>query len=504
VPAFTVFKTDQGATPKDTPDTGSEKDVRSKQIDELCRLSEDARREIYGTDHDTECRNFYNLIERTRRTPTFRPRISVPQLQVLLLSDAADLTDASVRVFINHKTSGRDKQREKAFQEHWRQENFNFHLLLSQVYSEFSGTSFLQAGYDPLAKRGEGSAWLRARQQQGTYIDPISWFPDDWSFVVTEDPIYLDEVWRRYPDHAEDIHPRTAKAEALAGPPAGGIEMPPGPMSVTIRGLPGSESYTSDGALRLRTMYCKDSTLRSLTEAEKAEFQKKDLAVPRYLMKYPKGRMIVECEGTILVDGDSWINVYEMWPIVPVWSTPPWDSVWCPSPVKYTRSLQDNAEKLMSQTYENAHRLNNGLVQIPEESGITADSFGGLPGEMVVLASNTQRAITVSYPNPMPPQMIQLPIQYLQLQRELQGQSQARQGNPGAGNVGADLFEAAISQSQSITKLRARLFSYSVQRVSEVLFYTMSRFYDKERVFYSNRRVQDAKKEAKPDEDAQE
>ena len=260
----TVFRTAQGATPKNTPDSGSEKDLRSRQIDELIRISEDARKEVYGVDHDETVKNFYNLNNRNRKMPTFRPEIRAPQLQVLLLSDAADLTDTSVRVFINHKKSGRDVQREKAFQEHWRQENFNYHLLMAQVYSEFSGTSFIQVGYDPAARRGEGSVWLRGRMQQGIYIDPISPWPEDWSFVVIEDPIYLDEAKRLYGEQANLIRPRTARAEALAGPPAGGIEMPPGPMSVTVRGLPGGEQYTSDGLLGRRTLYARDSTLRVL------------------------------------------------------------------------------------------------------------------------------------------------------------------------------------------------------------------------------------------------
>lgn len=491
MPVQTVFRTAQGATPKNTPDSGSEKDLRSRQIDELVRISEDARKDVYGVDHDETVKNFYNLNSRNRKMPSFRPEIRAPQLQVLLLSDAADLTDTSVRVFINHKKSGRDVQREKAFQEHWRQENFNYHLLMAQVYSEFSGTSFLQVGYDPAARRGEGSVWLRGRMQQGIYVDPISPWPEDWSFVVIEDPIYLDEAKRLYGEQANLIRPRTARAEALAGPPAGGIEMPPGPMSVTVRGLPGGEQYTSDGLLRRRTLYARDSTLREPTDAEKEEFKKHTLPVPKYLKKYPNGRMIVDCEGTIVVDGDSWVPLDLMFPIVPVWATPPWDSVWCPAPMKYTKSLQDNAEKLMTQTYENAYRLNNGVVIINQATGLTADSVGGLPGELLVIAANSpSNAIEIKYPPPMPQQMTQLPITYLQLQRELQGFSQARQGNPGQGNISQDLFESAVSQSQSITKLRARLFSYSVQKAAELAFYTMAKFYTNSRVFYSNQKRQ--------------
>lgn len=489
MPPFTVFKTSGGASPTETPDSGSEKDIRSRQIDELIRISNDAKREVYGPNWDNDTTNFYNLRDRTRKTPTFRPEIRAPQLQILLLSDATDLTDASIRVHINHKKTGRDEQREKAFQEHWKQEQYNFYLLQSQIYAQFSGTAWLQGGNDPLAKNGEGNVWLRARKE-GVHVDPISPWPEDWTWQVIEDPIYLDEVKLRYPDHAESVHPKTAKAEQLSGPPAGGIEMPPGPMSVTVRGLPGGQQYSADGMLRRRILYAKDTTLRAPTDSEKTEFLKRSLPVPKYLPKYPNGRMIVDCEGTILVDGDAWLPLGQMWPAIPVWALPPWDTVWAPAPQKITKSLQDASERLMTQSFENAHRTNNAVVVVNTASGLTADSIGGLPAEIVTIDPNSPpNSVEFKYPPQMPSQMVQLPMQYLQLQKELQGFTQSRQGNPGAGNISADLFESSVSQSQSITRLKSRLFAYSVQKVAELQFFLMCKFMTNPRTFYSNRKT---------------
>jgi hypothetical protein len=486
--AFTVFRTSKGVSPEHTPaDSGSEKDLRSRQIDELCRLSDNARREFYGPNHDEDTRQFYNLLDKTRRTPTFRPKISAPQLQVLLLSEAGDLTDSRVRVTINHKETGRDKERERAFQEHWRQEQFDFALLQSKIYSQFAGTAFIQVGFDPLARRGDGSVWMAAREQRSVYCDTISPWPNHWSWQVVEDLMYLDEIKLRYPDRADQIKPRTAKAEQLAGPPAGGIEMPPGPMSVTVRGLPGGEQYSTDGVLSVRTLFAKDASIVEPTDAQVAAFEKRGMVVPKYLPKYPLGRMIVDCEGTILVDGHSWVPLGLMWPAIPVWSMPPWDNVWCPPPSKYSRSLQEAGERMMSQTEENARRLNNGMIVINAASDLTADSVGGMPGEILVISANSpQNAVEIKYPAPMPAQMIQLPQTYFAFQKELQGFTAARQGNPGAGNVGSDLFDSAVSQSQSITRLRSKLFSYSVQKAAELVFYTMCKFYKNPRHFYSN------------------
>jgi hypothetical protein len=474
---YTQFRT------KDEPKADEVgKDIRSRQIDELIKIASDKRVDVYGPNFDEDVANFYNLFERTRRMPTFRPRISAPQLQLLLLSEAADLTDANIRIFI-HTEDDRDKQREKAFQQHWRQEFFNLHMLMAQVYAQFSGTSFLQVGHDPFAKSGQGNVWLRARRT-GTWCDPISPWMEDWSWQVLEDDIYLDKA-SQYFMHTESVKNKGGAPANLAGPPAGALEMPSGPMGSTVRGLPGGDSYTKDGPMKMRTMYGLDMTRRELTEKEEAYFIRKKWPVPDSVFKYPNGRRIIDLEGTIVSDGDSPIPLGDMWPAIPVWAVPPWDSVWCPPPMKYTRSLQDAAEAQMTNTYENARRLNNGMMIIHESTGLTANTVGGLPGEVVVVAANSApgQGIEIKYPPPFPAQMIQLPQAYLALQKELRGHTQARQGNPGSGNIGADLFEAAVDQSQGGTKLSARLFSWSAQKVVELVYYMMCKSYTETRIF---------------------
>lgn len=488
--AFTNFKVVPAKGSPETDNDASSKDIRSRQIDELVKQSQDARKETYGPNHDEDCRNFYQLFERTRRMPTFRPRIAAPQLQLMLLQEAADATDSNMRVYIHNKTA-RDKERETAFQEHWKKDFWGLQLLMGQIYSQFCGTSFLQAGNDPLARRGKGCAWLRARLPKSVHVDPISPWPEDWSWMVIEDEIYLDKIKREQPDHASEVKRAAAKAANLAGAAAGALEMPPGPMSVTVRGMPEGESYSSDGLMKRRTCYALDTTLRKLTANEEALFKEKKLPVPEALPKYPMGRMIIECEGTILADGDSWIPLPDLWPAYPVWAIPPWDTVWCPAPMKYTKSLQDAAEQQMTNTYENAKRLNQGMLVIHESTGLTANTVGGLPGEILVVAANSQpgAGIDIKYPPAFPPQMIQYPQMLLSLQKELRGQTPARQGNMAPGNVGADLMEAAVSQSQGGTRLTARLFAWSVQKVVELLFYTMATSYTEPRIFRDKDKV---------------
>jgi hypothetical protein len=482
---YTQFKTVAPKGAPKTTDDATGKDIRARQMDELERISEDARKEVYGSTHDLDCKNFYNLFERTGRTPSFRPRIAAPQLQILLLAEAADATDTNMRVFI-HKKDERDKDREKAFQEHWKKNFFNLQLLMAQVYAQFTGTSFLQAGNDPLARRGKGNVWLRPRMQNTVRVDPVSPWPDDWSWMILKDKVYLDKIRKETPDHADEVRREAGVSANLTGGPAGSLEMPAGPMAATVRGLPfGEQNYTTEGLMNRRTLYCLDQTLRKVTEAEVAAFKENKLPVPEALPMYPNGRMVVEVEGTVLVDGDSWCPLPELWPAYPVWANPPWDNVWCPAPMKYTKSLQDAAEQQMTNTYENARRLNQGFVVIHESTGLTANTVGGLPGEILVVAANAppDGGIHVMYPPAFPPQMIQLPQAYLGLQKELRGATPARQGNMAPGNVGPDLFEAAVSQSQAGTRLTARLFAWSVQKIVELLFFTMAKSYTEEQTF---------------------
>ena len=489
--AFTNFYTQPGSGSPKTENDASSKDLRVRQMEELIRQSEDSKKEVYGPNHDQTVQEFYNLFETTRKMPSYRPRILAPQLQILLLKEAEEATDSNIRVYIQ-KGDEQDKEREKAFQEHWKKNFFGLQLLMSQVYAQFSGTSFLQGGNDPLCRQGKGSVWLRARKQGKVYVDPISPWSEDWSWLIIEDDVYLDRVRRETPDHTENIRKETARSVNLAGSPAGSLEMPPGPMSMTVRGLPvGGNETTTSGILKRRTGYFIDMTMRAVTEAEKAKFAEKKLPVPSHLPVYPQGRMIVEVEGVVLSDGPSWCPLPDIWPIVPVWATPPWDNVWCPAPMKYTKSLQDAAEQQMTNTYENARRLNNGMMIIHETTGLAASSVGGMPGEIQVVAANSPpgQGVQILYPPPFPPQMITLPQSYLALQKELRGATDARSGNMAPGNVGPDLFEAAVAQSSAGTRLTSRFFAYSVQKVVELLFYTMGISYTDERVFRKGNKV---------------
>jgi hypothetical protein len=148
---------------------------------------------------------------------------------------------------------------------------------------------------------------------------------------------------------------------------------------------------------------------------------------------------------------------------------------WGPPPVRLTRSLQRLAERTYSQNFENFVRLNNGVIIIEQNTGIDPSGLGWLPGEVVMINSGAKHPEVLN-PPPFSAQSLTMPAALLQLQKELQGFTQARQGEASAGNVSADLYDATLWQSKPMTRLRARLLAESLQRLASIVFYVQGRY----------------------------
>jgi len=67
----------------------------------------------------------------------------------------------------------------------------------------------------------------------------------------------------------------------------------------------------------------------------------------------------------------------------------------------------------------------------------------------------------------------------LKLQQRLLGQTEAKQGNPGTGNVGSSLFDAAILQGSGMLQLAGRLQSFTIRQLCSAMFYTAGRYMDR-------------------------
>lgn len=448
------------------------------QLDALQDAADQERDKRLGPGWFEEVRNFFNIDPATYSAPTFRPRIVIPELQVLMLNEATDLSDTLPRVFI---TSGkdRDKEREHAFQENWRGSYYNNRILEAQIWALFGGTGFTQQGFDPYSRSGKGEVYVEPRDPDTVHPDPNMKDWKRWSYVQFDDRLYIDEVRSRWPQKGWSVIPRRGPAPGLQGTTGTmgmGLSMPPGPMSAG----PGMTNrlISSDSVVTVRHTFIRDYTTIELTKEEKERIREQLdplLAVPARRRMYPNGRWIVDCEGVILSDGQNPLPL-GIFPIVPYRAMPSLGWFWGVPPIRYTRSLQQIAERMMTQTFENVVRLNNGIWFIDESTGLDADSFGGLPAEIQVINTNA-RIPEVRWPSPMPQHMTQLPAGLLDLQRRLQGFTSARSGDLSPGNQSADLYDSTVLNSQFLTRLRSRLMAESTQALAEQVFYMMCRFY---------------------------
>lgn len=449
----------------------------SKQIDDWVRVSDDYRNRCLGENWFTEMEGFYNLTDKGGALPSFRPQILTPELQTLMMREANDLSDTSPRPYIiDGQKASRDQIREKALQAEWRRAKVNYHAMFTTLSSMFNGMTPMQVGFDPEARNGQGAIWTKMRDPRTFKCDPFTSYELDWSYVILEDRMHLDRIKACWPKTGRLVRPGNSgrSVGSLLKDQGYGFQMPSGPMS-SVGGI-SAKSGSQDDRPLVRWCFCEDFT-REKIEAKQIP-DAPDIIEADFQWKYPNGRLIVECEGVILQDGD---NPYPLkrFPIIPFWSTLPLYGIWATPAVKFTQSLQQSGERLYTQLFENAVRLNNGVWILDESSGIDPDSFGGIPGEVQTINANSKPPVCI-FPPPMPQQMTQLPQVLFDKQKEIQGFSDARSGNPGAGNISSDLFDQSVMRSQGVTQLRGRLNAESYQRLAEMIFYTMARYYKRQ------------------------
>lgn len=396
------------------------------------------------------------------------------------MHEANDLSETSPRPYIvnNHKGE-RDEQREQALQCAWKRSDINYHAMFTTLMSLFSGMCPMQLGYEPDARQGRGAMWAKMRDPRTFDCDPDADYTCNWSWNIYEDRMHLEEVRRRWPLTSSQVRPRVSgrSVSPMIGDASYGVDMPSGPMSM-VPGLPGHQGIPNDNRVRVRWCYCNDYTREKIEEKKLPDG---DIVPADFAWKYPNGRMVVECEGYVLSDGD---NPYplKMFPTVPFWSTLPLYGIWATPAIRYSKEIQGVAERLYTGLFENAVRLNNGVWFIDERTGIDPESFGGMPGEVQIINANSPIP-EMRFPQQMPQHMVNLPQLLLDKQKELQGFSDARSGKPGAGNISPDLFDSSVIRSQGVTQLRGRLNSVSFKRIGELMFYTMLRYSPSQSMF---------------------
>lgn len=449
---------------KTTNKTRPEQDPRVRHLDEWQQLSERKREDALGKNFYEDTKNFFCMADNVI-SPRFRPAVNIPELQILCMREANDLSEFQPTVYIySRKQEARVESLEQGFQAAWNQASVPYHLLFANIWSQFTGTGFVQYGLDPYARGGKGQMWVKSRDPRTVHVDPATDYTLNWSWAILEDYIHLEEVKARFPERARFLpkYPTNSTKDIRGQDSQSGFRLPDGPFQSMP---PFNNASTRTGLTsRVRVAFCKDYT-REITGPPKEEG-----GVPPMKWTYPGGRMIVECEGVILADGQNPFP-HGKFPLAPIWATPPLYGVWAVPPTRYTSQLQNLAERTYSQTYENFYRLNNGIWFIPTASGIKQSDFGGVPGEKQMYDGDKPPSIVT--PPAFPDSAIKMPDVLLQKQRDLQGFSQSRQGDAGQGNVSVDLFDASVLRSQGMTQLRGRLASQGIYELGSGMAYTM-------------------------------
>ena len=454
-------------------------DPRVRQIDTLQIISRAARDEYLGANWFRNVGEMYAL-KSADRAISFRPRVQIPQLLVLMLSETVDLSDSSPRIYLADKKGKRDEERERAFQQQWRVSKLNYHLLFTSLWAQLAGIGWIQQGYDPFMLDGEGGLWARHRSPDTVDIDPGCVNFEDCTYQILSDRLYANQLRYHFPEAARGI-----EAPSAAGPITPGannilpIRMPEGPMSRTNVLTQSGQSSLNDGKLDVRYTFITDNTVEVVNDEAGSDAAKALKSI--YRRAYPKGRYLCDANGSVVADGAN-TTPGGGFPAIPVYGLPALTNFYPPPPPRFSKDLEDLAGRFLTQIFENAVRLNNGVWFIDDNTGIDPEQFGGLPGEVQVISSSSRLPQAV-WPQGFQPQVLELPRLLLNLQKELQGFNQSREGSPGAGNISGDLYEASIFQSKRLTRLRAKLLANSVQLISERLYGLMVQHFTTERVF---------------------
>ena len=471
-----------GTEKKSDPVRSDERKI-SRQIDTLQRISRQERDKRYGANWAQEMRDFHELnYQSSSSAPSYRPKVNLPELQYLLMSESTDLTNDTPKCYISID-GRRDEQREKAFQAAWRQGMVNNRIFDAVLWSQYVNPSWLQVGYAPDARNGKGMVWVRSLDPDSVDPDPHAKNDREWAYVIAERWYYIDEIRRMFPDQGWRVRAAEGQEDAYEEEGQGSsfdlsLELPEGPLRVDAP--EGFENQSRGSRKRVRYLWVKDYARETIREiAGEKTAQGFELVMnPTKKWKFPNGRFIVECDGVNLADGPNFVpklpeDDFGTFPFVGVWSLPHLSSIFGPPPVRYGRGPQEIAEKMYTQLIENMIRTNNAQYWIPRDSNIDIDAFGGLPGEVQVYDGD--KPPSMNWANPIPQHMTQIPEVLLQKVARYVGWTPERQGQAGSGNISPELFDAAVFQSQSILRMKARLLAESYQRLTSMVFYMMAR-----------------------------
>lgn len=460
-------------------------------LDNLATESDRVRREEARFDQFNGWLDLYYGRHWPTTMPSFRPPVVINELRTLILSEASDLSDSNLRLYVmkDPRTGGRDEEVERAIRAVWQRQEIDLKLMNAMCWALIVGTGFLRCQWDPNAFYGFGDVHVEDVDPRYILPDPDAVNDKDWAYVMVESVMDIAEIRRLFPVSGQRVKPeegwsvrdnRSVRGDTISWPSY------EGPMTGDSTLIGSSFPGYKKGRARVLDLMVRDP--REVTAYQEVKDAHGDPVLdengtPTYRtttqMRYPNGRRIVGANGVILMDGDN-PNPNGDFGILRVILEPALGRFWSQGFAQQTGEIQTAANKLQSTIVENAIRLNNGTVIATTNTGLDLESYSGMPGQIVQI--NPGSAFDIKYPPPMPPDMIRAPVDLLNLQRRVLGFPEGRTGKAGAGNTSAELTETEISQAQGPTRLRARMMYYTVQRLAEMILARMAYGYVTPRV----------------------
>jgi len=380
-------------------------DPRSRHLSEWCEASDSARNRALGESFAKSAEDLYNLADAMTPGPVYRPSLSIPMLQRIMLEEANQVSNLSPRMYIfpsagasdpsyagakqadpadssTQSSSSRDLSREVSLQAQWQISKMNLHLLMAGLTARYCGAGWIVAGFDPDLSRARGGMWARSIDPRLVFFDPGTDYTWNPSYAGWGTWMNLEDVRLKWPETSRAIKPRHTSGgfQPFSGDSGYGISQPNGPMS-SMPGLSGQNAKTQNSEWRVlvRHCFCRDYTRETV---EKADAPVNSLIDPEVRLKYPRGRWLVECEGVILQDGD---NPYPprrditapRFPLFPNYVLPPLFGPWGIPVTRMTENMQLLAQRFYSQIFEN-HFLANRNIFINETAECSTNFTCGL------------------------------------------------------------------------------------------------------------------------------
>lgn len=469
------------AHPKDDAKPSDAKPLERTGERELCDWGEalleeasKAKTELAHDDQWDDRRNTFWGEQWPTSTPTFKPPIVVNEVQKLVFEEVSDLTDTKVGVFISKDPTNpeRDQDIEKAFQAYWQRDFVDYQLMLSLVNAMVYPVGYIGCFWDPMKFHGQGEVVTVSLNPKHVYPDGDAEDDERWRYVIYIDPLDLVQIRSNWVDQGWRVKPEarlsTTMDQASGSKPGGRFK---GPLYAPGSGLI-AEGYAKARAV-VKTLFIYDDELEETVDEIPQEDGSTKLNA-YVVQKYPNGRMLQWCNGVVLFDGPN--PYYGRFPIIRVTLVPsPGDFYPPESPVSGVLELQKAANKMESQTVENAIRLNNGTVIADANSGINPSNYARIPGQPILTKQGAKA--TIVYPPPMPSDMVNAGERMRGILRGQMGFTPSRVGTGQRGNVSAELNETEISQAMSLSRLRGRLLHMAVQKLAQMILERMCQFY---------------------------